>query len=181
MGKIVLTVLVKSEFKIKIRISDSLYHNSYIFSEFFSLPYVVSAMYVQNHFHDNSIKAVTKMVKEIALEFRRILEESYWLDEKTRGKALQKLDSMSLHIGYPDWLMNDSEVEKLHKNSEINENSYVASLLSITKFATDYQFSKLRTPVEKNDWNMQMPPFTVNAAYQIHENGLRKNYFEELL
>lgn len=175
MEKIVLTALVKRKCKLIIRTSDSFSNNSInILCYYFSLPVLVSAMYVRKYFQRNSKEVAQKMVKEIVLEFRRILKESFWMDKETREKALQKLDAMSTYIGYPDWLMNDSEIEKLYKDLEIDENSYVASLLSINKFTTDHQFRELRKPPKRDDWFMEIPPFGINAGSLLIKNGLRE-------
>lgn len=51
------------------------------------------------------------------------------------------------------------------------------SLLNLTKFGTDYSFSKLREPVNKTDWITHSRPAVVNAFYNSLENSIR-NYFE---
>lgn len=89
------------------------------------------------------------MVNGIRKEFENILNEVNWMDDQTRKSALDKLHSMSTHIGYPDEVMNNTKIEQYYENLEIDPNNYLLSVLNMNVFGTDYAFNKLRKPVNK--------------------------------
>lgn len=47
-------------------------------------------------------------------------------------------------------------------------------MLNLTKFGTDYSFSKLRQPVNKSDWITHSRTAIVNAFYSAIENSIRE-------
>lgn len=134
----------------------------------------VGALYVRKYFRQDSKALALEMVNGIRLEFEEILKDVNWMDEKTKKSALNKLHSMSTHIGYPDEIMDNSKIEKYYDNLKIDENNYLSSVLNMNVFGTDYAFNKLRKPVNKTDWVTHARPAVVNAFYSSIENSIRK-------
>lgn len=130
---------------------------------------------MRKYFREDSKAAALEMVNGIRKEFELILNEVKWMDEETRKSALNKLKSMSTHIGYPDEIMDNTKIEKYYENLEIDENNYLSSVLNMNVFGTDYAFNKLRQPVNKTDWVTHARPAVVNAFYSSIENSIRKN------
>lgn len=48
-----------------------------------------------------------------------MFKESTWLSSKAKARILRKLDRMVLNVAYPDWLLNNAELDKLHVDSEL--------------------------------------------------------------
>lgn len=117
------------------------------------------------------------MVNGIREEFELFLNDVDWMDDETRKSAINKLHSMSTHIGYPDEIMDNKNIEKYYDNLEIDENNYLSSVLNMNVFGTDYAFNKLRKPVNKTDWVTHARPAVVNAFYSSIENSIRKKLF----
>ena len=46
------------------------------------------------------------MTRELQYSFQLILKGSDWIDFSTRNLAEQKIESMSLKIGYPDFILS---------------------------------------------------------------------------
>lgn len=121
------------------------------------------------------------MVNGIRQEFEKILKQVPWMDDTTREAALNKVKSMSTHIGYPDEIMDDKKLVGYYDNLEIDPNDYLASVLRMNVFGTDYAFNKLRKPVNKTDWVTHARPAIVNAFYSSIENSIREYIFHECL
>lgn len=139
-----------------------------------SLSIALGALYVRKYFRQDSKAAALEMVNGIRKEFENILEDVNWMDDETRQSALNKLHSMSTHIGYPDEIMDNKKIEKYYENLSIDPNNYLASVLNMNVFGTDYAFNKLRKPVNKTDWVTHARPAIVNAFYSSIENSIRK-------
>lgn len=133
----------------------------------------VGALYVRKYFKEDAKKNAVEMVSDIRQEFMKILKTVDWMDEETRKSALDKAESMSTHIAYPDELLDDRKLEEFYKKLEITPGNYLQSILNLTLFGTEYSFEKLRKPVNKSDWITHGKPAIVNAFYSSIENSIQ--------
>lgn len=141
-----------------------------------SLPISVGALYIRKHFNENSRAAAMEMVKDIRVEFEKILNKVDWMDEVTRKAALEKVATMDTHIGYPVELTQNEKLIEYYEKLEIDDTKYLESVLNLNIFGTNKAFTKLRQPVNKTDWISHARPAIVNAFYSSIENSIRK-YF----
>ncbi|XP_027847675.2 neprilysin-2-like isoform X2 [Aphis gossypii] len=142
-----------------------------ISSEKFSL--VVGSLYVKRFFDENAKKNAIEMVNGIKEEMYKILSSNDWMDDETRRNAIDKANSMTSHIAYPDELLDDCKLNSFYENLEINEKDYYTSVLNLSKFFTDYSYSKLRQPVNKSDWISHSKTAIINAFYSYDENSIQ--------
>jgi len=111
---------------------------------------------------------------------------------------------MTAHIAYPEELLDDKKLNEFYDNVsynhnhrerwwrtyitrriqkrenggfqlEINDEDYYTSVLNLTRFGTDFSFSKLRQPVNKSDWITHSRTAIVNAFYSAIENSIRES------
>lgn len=113
------------------------------------------------------------MVNGIKKEFEIILNEVTWMDPQTREAAMDKVNAMATHIGYPDEIMDNKKIESYYDDLTIDPDNYLLSVLNMNVFGTDYAFNKLRKPVNKTDWVTHARPAIVNAFYSSIENSIR--------
>ena len=52
------------------------------------------------------------LTHEIEEQFKSLVEEVDWLSESTKETARNKLDAMIHNIGYPDMVLNDTELSQ---------------------------------------------------------------------
>uniref|UniRef100_A0ABD2WDE5 Neprilysin-2 n=1 Tax=Trichogramma kaykai TaxID=54128 RepID=A0ABD2WDE5_9HYME len=133
----------------------------------------VGALYVKRYFNENAKKNAVEMVHNIRLEFKKILSEVEWMDENTRKAALDKAESMSTHIAYPDELLDDKKLDEFYRELEVTSDNYFEAALNISRFGNDYVFGLLRKPVNKSDWVSHGRPAIVNAFYSSTENSIQ--------
>nr|CAD7452416.1 unnamed protein product [Timema tahoe] len=133
----------------------------------------VGSLYVRRYFHEEAKRSAMEMVQNIRNQFLDILKTIDWMDDETRMKGIDKAKSMSVHIAYPDELLDNSKLEKFYQNLEINPDLYLESILNLTKFGTSYSFGRLRQPVNKSEWITHGRPAVVNAYYSSIENSIQ--------
>ncbi|CAH1724670.1 neprilysin-2 [Aphis gossypii] len=138
-----------------------------------SFSLAIGSLYVRRYFDENAKKNALEMVNGIREEMYKILGSIDWMDEETRKNAIDKAKSMTSHIAYPDELLDDNKLNAFYENLEVNDNDYYTSVLNLTKFGTDYSFSKLRQPVNKSDWIIHSKTAIVNAFYSAIENSIQ--------
>lgn len=130
--------------------------------------------YIKQYSDYKAIKYAKYMAEDLKIVFKRILKRNTWLQEKTKKKAIKKLDFFSFDIG--------SEFIK-QKDPLLNYNSDDPweNLLLITKYrhnyALDLDGSKLQE-LPAIDWAQYPPKFIgkqsyiVNAMYTPTENNI---------
>lgn len=77
-----------------------------------NLPELLSKLYVDNYFDVSIRDNVHSIAKLLQESFHQLLSESQWMDVNTTKEALDKLDTMSVNVAYPDWYLNETQFEK---------------------------------------------------------------------
>jgi predicted metalloendopeptidase len=90
-----------------------------------------------------------------------------WMSPETKTKAVEKLNKLTIKIGYPDkW----EDYSTLDVKSAKNGGSYFENLRAVSKWAWAKDLDKLGKPVDKTEWGMS--PQTVNAYYNPSYNEI---------
>ena len=124
----------------------------------------VGQMYVKRYFPKANKERMLKLVRNLQAAFRQRIEALEWMSDETKAKAVDKLDAMTIKIGYPDkW----RDYSKLDVDPKL---SYYANVQRAAKFEQEYSLSYLDKPVDKGKWYMF--PQTVNAYYNPSSNEI---------
>lgn len=132
-----------------------------------ALPY--GKLYASQYFDDQRKGLVTSYVKDILAQYKEDLTKNDWLSPSTKQMALKKLDTMGMHIGYPDkWqpFMDDFVVLRPEQGGALINN-----VLSLNDASWQYDRQKIGKPVDKGEWDGMMPQ-TVNAFYDPSKNDI---------
>ncbi|WP_204122397.1 M13 family metallopeptidase [Lacticaseibacillus mingshuiensis] len=132
-------------------------------NRFFSEP--IGIYYGRTYFGEAAKADVTKLVKEMIATYKRRLSNSSWLSQSTKEKAVVKLDTMVLKMGYPD---KANEVyDRLHVDADAN---LLTNVIALSKARHAFNVEQLTKPVDRNTWNM--PGHLVNASYDPSRNDI---------
>ena len=132
-------------------------------SNIFSEP--VGLYYGETYFGKEAKKDVVEMVKEIISAYKERIKTNEILGEETKKKAILKLDTIKIKMGYPD------KVEKIYDKFEITENdSLYQNVTNVEKLIIEDNLSELYKPVDKTRW--AMPGHLVNACYDPSSNDI---------
>ncbi len=122
-------------------------------------------IYAEQYFDDAAKADLTDMVDEIKLVYKDHLNNADWLTEETRETACEKLDTLTLRIGYPDVYMYDWDSIDFEADTPFIENV----MHCITQMSAQ-QNQKADQPVEQDCWVMGAN--TVNAYYLPNDNSI---------
>jgi putative endopeptidase len=112
-----------------------------------------------------------KGTKEKLLEIGNAIKEVYaeriknldWMSEATKVKALKKLSTIIMKVGYPDKWKDLSSMQ-------IDRSSYVKNVMQANTWEFHYMISKFGKPVDRSEWDME--PQTYNAYYNPSNNEI---------
>ena len=128
----------------------------------------IGEIYVEKYFSEQAKKDVEKLVSDIVAVYRKRLENNDWMSEATKKKAIEKLDLMSVKIGYPDeWRTTMDSAQILAPQ---DGGSFFSNMLEVSKVNRAEIIDRQDKPVDKSEWIMY--PFTVNACYSATSNDI---------
>ena len=129
---------------------------------------VVGDYYGKTYFGEEARLLVTEMAEHLTETFAERLRENTWLSEKTKQGALEKLDSLQIHIGYPD------EIPAIYGEFIVTSHADGGNLLDNTLYFANVllrdMFSRYGTEVDRTLWNI--PAHMVNASYAPMTNTI---------
>ncbi len=123
----------------------------------------VGKLYVEKYFPEDSKKRMFELVNNLKSTFREHIQQLDWMTDETKQKAIEKLDLMTLKIGYPDKWRDYSSIE-------ISNQPFVLNVIASDRFNVQYMLSKIDKTVDKQEWHMY--PQTVNAYYNPNSNEI---------
>ena len=124
-------------------------------------------LYVEEHFPPQAKETAKEMVDNIIKAYENRINNLSWMSEDTKKKALEKLSTFNVKIGYPDkW----KDYSALEVKSPEDGGSYFQNMLNAQKWRVSENLEDLGQPVDKTEWFM--PPQTVNAYYNSRYNEI---------
>lgn len=124
--------------------------------------------YVEAHFSEKAKQDVEEMIGEFIAIYKTRIESLDWMSTETKQKAIRKLDTMKIKVGYPDsW---DTYLDSAGIKSPAEGGTFFSNVISIQAAAKEKSISEQDQPVDKSDWLME--PFTVNACYSASANDI---------
>ena len=129
---------------------------------------VVGLYYGENYFGPVAKEDVKKMVHEIISIYQERITNNTWLKKQTKEKAIKKLSTLSVHVGYPDELppyYDKFDVLTYGEGSNVLEEK-----LKMTRIINKLDYEKYNKAPNKNIWGM--PASMVNAYYSPTNNQI---------
>ncbi|XP_070561259.1 endothelin-converting enzyme 2-like [Ptychodera flava] len=126
------------------------------------------ALFVKKKFPAQSKRQVEYLIAEIKEAFREQLDAQDWMDEITKDAAREKVDAMVDLIGYPDYILNDTLLDKDYEFIDIKEDDFFHNVLSKVNYEYEKARKELHTPVTRHRWAMTPPE--INAYYTANQN-----------
>jgi putative endopeptidase len=112
--------------------------------------------YVKRYFPPEAKRRAQALVTNILSAMHDTIEGVDWMTPATKQKALEKLSTVQVKVGYPDKWRDYSSVK-------IDRSSYFADHAAATRFEIADNWSQIGKPVDRTRWGMTPP--TSNAYY----------------
>lgn len=116
----------------------------------------VGRIYVERHFPPAAKEAMDELVANLVEAYRDSITGLDWMGEKTRERALEKLEKFTPKIGYPvKW--------RDYSTLDVSASDLVANVRAAAEFEFQRQLGKIGKPLDRDEWFMT--PQTINAYY----------------
>ncbi len=132
------------------------------------LPWDFGTIYVEEHFSQADKEDVEQMIAQILKEYEVIIQRQDWMSEATKQKAIRKLETMQVKIGYPDQWPKAKDMMQVTPISE--GGSLLSNVLVSMNVAIEDSLGQLGKPVDRSEWDVT--PQTINAMYDPLNNEI---------
>lgn len=125
----------------------------------------VGVYYGRTYFGEEAKKDVVSLVEKIIETYKLRMKKNTFLAEQTKEKAIKKLSTIVIKMGYPD------EIREIWSKLVFDENdSFFEAMRKIGAVRTKDELDKLHKPVDRTEW--VMPGHMVNACYNPSSNDI---------
>lgn len=131
--------------------------------------FVLGRSFVEETMEGDSRDRALVMIHEIIEDFIKNFPTLDWMDAATRKAAEEKARAITIQVGYPDWIYNDTRIGVEYGGLELAGNDkHFENIVNSRTFDNKKNFDELYKPVDKTKWYMTPP--TVNAYYDPSAN-----------
>ncbi|HNP31812.1 MAG TPA: M13 family metallopeptidase [Flavobacterium sp.] len=124
-------------------------------------------LYVEQMFPAEAKTKAYNMIRNVMRAYENRINNLTWMSAETKTKAKEKLNALTIKIGYPDkW----KDYSALVVKSPEEGGSYFGNIKSVAEWQWKQDLEKLSKPVDKTEWGMS--PQTVNAYYNPSYNEI---------
>ncbi|XP_041837201.1 endothelin-converting enzyme 1 [Melanotaenia boesemani] len=135
-----------------------------------ALGFALGAMFVKATFAEDSKAIAEEMVGEIKWAFEDSLKYVSWMDSETKKAAKEKADAIYNMVGYPEFIMNATKLDKVFNDFVVVSELYFQNVMQYYNFSARVTADQLRKTPNRNQWSMTPP--TVNAYYNPTKNEM---------
>ena len=128
-----------------------------------SLGELIGQVYVKEYLPEGTKEKLLEIGNAIKDVYAERIKSLDWMSPETKDKALVKLNSIIMKVGYPDKWKDMSTLE-------IDRESYLKNIMSASEWRFRYMISKYGKPVDRTEWDMY--PQTYNAYYNPSNNEI---------
>lgn len=124
-------------------------------------------MYVANYCSTEQKEYLENLLTDLVDSYKEILSKEDWLSEKTRKKAIDKLEKMSFRVLYPD-TMND------YADLDLSGLNLLEAVARVKDYNLKDNSKKINQQVDKTDWDLSdenLATTTTNAYYMAKDNS----------
>ncbi len=128
---------------------------------------VLAQVYFHSFASEESKKEITDLVGKITSYYRTMLENEDFLSEETKARAVEKLDTLKVQVGYPeeDYDFGDAVIL-----SPSQGGSLMGAMHTIGEVNLKSQLELINQKVDPDEWSF--PSHKVNAAYDSSQNSI---------
>ena len=120
-------------------------------------------LFVKEYFNEKAKKRYSDLVEAIRDAYKDRIKNLAWMSDETKKKAIDKLNSITKKVGYPDKWKDFSAMK-------IENTAYVTNMMNANEWWFNYNINKLGKPVDRTEWDMS--PQTYNAYYNPSNNEI---------
>jgi len=126
-----------------------------------ALGQAVGQLYTQRYFPPSAKAKAQEMVADLLAAYRTRIPTLSWMSEETKAKALAKLSTLRIDVGYPDTWIDYSKLEIVRGDA-------IGNMRRAEAFNGSLNLAKLNRPADPDEWRID--PQIVGAVILFSPN-----------
>ncbi|CAH3030835.1 unnamed protein product [Porites evermanni] len=136
-----------------------------------SLDMGVSMLFINGSgFTNESRQHANDMVQNIRSAFMDNLQDVKWMDRKTKQAAMEKAKAIFQQIGYPDFILNQTQLEQYFAGLQVDPKNFFENRLRESGLRMKNTLLIRGKPLNRLQWDMR--PTEINAYYSPNHNKI---------
>ena len=107
----------------------------------------VGQLFSAKYFPPEAKAKIQELVANLIAAYRARIQKLDWMDDKTKEQALQKLDTYTIKVGYPDHARDYSKLV-------MRKDDLIGNVRRAAEADWDFYSGRFNGPVDKTDWGM---------------------------
>src|SRR6476660_705376 len=117
------------------------------FGTFGTMGFGVGQLFSAKYFPPEAKAKIQELVANLMAAYRARIQKLDWMDDKTKEQALQKLDTYTIKVGYPDHVRDYSKLV-------VRKDDLIGNVRRAAEADWDFYSGRFNGPVDKTDWGM---------------------------
>jgi putative endopeptidase len=117
------------------------------FGTFGTMGFGVGQLFSVKYFPPEAKAKIQELVANLLAAYRARIQKLDWMDDKTKEQALQKLDTYTIKVGYPDHTRDYSKLV-------MRKDDLIGNVRRAAEADWDFYSGRFNGPVDKTDWGM---------------------------
>lgn len=126
-----------------------------------ALGQAVGQLYTERYFPPEAKANAQALVRDLISAFRTRISTLCWMSAQTKEKALAKLSTLRIGVGYPDTWIDYSKLEIVRGDA-------LGNMRRAEAFNREYNLAKLKRPADPDEWRID--PQIVGAVILFSPN-----------
>ncbi|PYL84572.1 MAG: peptidase M13 [Verrucomicrobia bacterium] len=119
------------------------------FGTFGTMGFGVGQLYSAKYFPAEAKAKIQALVTNLMAAYRSRIQKLDWMDDNTKEQALQKLDTYTIKVGYPDHTRDYSKLV-------VRKDDLIRNVRRAAQADWDFYSGRFNGPVDKTDWGMTL-------------------------
>jgi putative endopeptidase len=133
-----------------------------------SMGEALGQLYVAKEFTPEAKQRAVELVTNVRQALKEHIQNSEWMSDATKQKALDKWNKFLPNIGYPShWRSWDG--------LDIKQGDYYGDVMAANKFNHDWDIGHIGESTDREEWSQEYPPQIVQAYYEPTTNTISFN------
>lgn len=130
-------------------------------------------LYVDKYFSEKDKEDVQDLTSEVISTYKKRISNSDWISDMAKKNAIDKLDKITVSIGYPDYYdsnfnaYSDAEVKSYEDGG-----SLLSNVMNLTVLSRAREIQALNESVDKKMFSSKLSPQSLTAEYHFNNNSL---------
>jgi endothelin-converting enzyme len=147
-----------------------------------NLDHLIGHYFVRETFKGNSRKEAMAIINNLVSTYEKNFNDTAWLDQTTRDRAIKKLKAVALAVGYathdPD-ATSSKALDAYYKDYNVVASDYFGNQVNYHTWAATRSYFKLHLPFNREEMNEHVTAASANNAFFYNAVSIPAGFIQD--